>query len=121
MAFLNYKDVDEFILSAASSEEDATPTDKSGEGYFVGIVNKNTAHLISTPDDIVACSSITTLVDKEACDPARLREVKLRLADYIHRGARTKPAAAGIPVLPVARPDPNPIATNMMPAVRNDR
>ena len=37
------------------------------------------------------------------------------MADYIHRGARTTPAAARITVLAVARPDPNPFAKNFVP------
>ena len=41
--------------------------------------------------------------------------MNLRLADYIPRGARTKPAAARSTTPTVARPDPNPIATDLVP------
>ena len=86
-------------------------TDKSD----IGIVNRNTAYLISTPDGIVACSTIRRLIDKEAYGPACLTEVTLRLADYIHKGARTKPIDTRITVPAAARTDPNPIATNFVP------
>ena len=89
--------------------------DKSGEGFFVGIVSRNTSYLVSTPDGIIACATIRRLIDEEAYDPACLTEVTVKLADYIHGGARTKPIAARITVPAASSPDPNPIATNFVP------
>ena len=48
-------------------------------------------------------------MDEESYDPACLKEVKARLADYIHKGARTKLAAARITVPALASPDPTGI------------
>ena len=63
----------------------------------------------------MACSTIRRLIDEEAYDPACLTELTFRFADYIHKGARTKPIDARITVPAAARTDPNPIATNFVP------
>ena len=104
-----------FQYKVQHSERDALSNSKSGVGYFLGIVARNTAYLISTLEGMVAVSTIGRLSDDEAYDKACIQEVTVKYGDYIHGGARTTPVATrAIPAsMPVA--DPEPLRTTYVP------
>lgn len=102
-----------FQFKMPDTERNACSNEKSGTGYFVGIVNRNTQYLISTSDGIIACSTVRRLPDEEAYDKTCLEDVKVKYSDYIHGGARTKPTTVKFASAPsAAQPDQQPIVTN---------
>ena len=104
-----------FQYKVQHSERDALSNSKSGVGYFIGIVNRNTSYLISTLEGIVAVSTIGRLSDDLCYDRACLTEVTIKYSDYVHGGARTAPVA--LKAIPASAPvvDANPIKTTYVP------
>ena len=106
-----------FQFKMPATERDACSNEKSGTGYFVGVVNRNTQYLVSTVEDgIIACSTIRRFPDSEAYDKACLEEVTARYNDYISGGAKTKPTTIRLPAREGQTvQDPNPIPTTYAP------
>ena len=57
-----------FQLKIQREKRNACSDEKSGIGWFVGIVNRKTEYLIATTDGIISCSTVRRLPDNEAYD-----------------------------------------------------
>ena len=55
-----------FQFKAPREKRNACSNEKSGVGWFVGIVNRNIEYLIATTDGIISCSTVRRLPDNEA-------------------------------------------------------
>ena len=57
-----------FQFNIPREKRNACSNEKSGVGWFVGIVNRSTKYLIASKDGIISCPTVRRLPDNEACD-----------------------------------------------------
>ena len=100
-----------FQYKIPASKRNACSNEKSGVGYLVGVVNRNTEYLIATGEGIVACYTVRRMQDSEAYDSACKGVINVKYTDFVSGGPRTMPIAVHVPVDIAVNPDPNPIPT----------
>ena len=111
----------DYMMKISSGKRNACSNEKTGTGYFIGIVNRNTQYLVATKDGIVTRSTVRRYPDEQAYHKECKDIVKVMYSEYIKDGARTVPLTVSTPpaMAGPGMPDPNPIKTNYAPrAVR---
>ena len=106
----------DFQFKISPEKKNSCSNDKSGTGYFIGIINRNTQYLVATADGVVTCSTVRRLPDTEAYNKECIKVVNVTYAEYIKRGARSSPMMlGGPPVVVSGTPDKAPITTSYQP------
>ena len=113
----------DYMMKIQAAKKNSTSNDKSGTGYFIGIVNRNTQCLVAASGGIIACSTIRKYPGDEAYDKECNNVMKIKYSDYIEDGSRTLPLSVRtLPMQPATGvPDPNPVKTSYTPRAFNLR
>ena len=83
-----------FQFKVQRENMNACGNEKSGVGWFVGIVNRNNEYCIATTDGIISCSTVRRLPDNEAYDKKCIDESDVEYTDDVKSASRTAPIAA---------------------------
>ena len=73
----------DYIMKIPHEKRNACNTEKSGTGYVVGIVNRNTQYLVATCDGLITCSTVKRYPDDQAYDKKCKVIVTVKYTDYI--------------------------------------
>ena len=112
---IGFAEKDHCQLKIPADKRNACSNDKSGTGYFVGIISRNTAYLVATEDGIVACFTVRRVPDTEAYDKDCKEVIFVKYTDYVRGGPRTLPIAVHVPGAIARHPDPSRIPNTYVP------